>query len=114
MDLSREKLKTSFEGIPEEQGVKFINIAKHMLNHDDYKGQIEGNPGSQNWQLALENPIQHVFRIRQYRAHPKTALVYVLRYNQSSKRALDSSIFSMLTFMDLNSDLLSNGVSNGI
>lgn len=58
--------------MPEELRVKFINIAKHVVNHAYCKGQFEGNPDAQNREFALENPIQHAVINR---AHPGTRLV---------------------------------------
>jgi hypothetical protein len=32
-----------WDATPEEQRVKFINIAKHVIGHEDYKTQVENN-----------------------------------------------------------------------
>jgi type I restriction enzyme R subunit len=79
---------------PEEQRVKFINIAKHVVNHADYKAQVEDNPDAQNRQLALEKLIQHAVSIERRRE-----LDLYKRYagDPDFKRAFDASISRLLT-----------------
>lgn len=47
--------------------MKFINIAKHVMNHADYKAQVEDNPDTQNRQLALERLIQQAISVERRR-----------------------------------------------
>lgn len=42
-----ERHFAGWEATPEEQRVKFINIAKHVISHADYKAQVEDNPSRQ-------------------------------------------------------------------
>ncbi|BDT66106.1 hypothetical protein os1_02590 [Comamonadaceae bacterium OS-1] len=91
-----------WEATPEEQRVKFINIAKHVVNHADYKVQVEDNPDAQNRQLALEKLIQHAVSIERRRE-----LDLYKRYagDADFKRAFDASISRLLSMGDLNGRL---------
>lgn len=87
---------------PEEQRVKFINIAKHVISHADYKAQVEGNPDHQNKQLALERLIQHAISMERRRE-----LDLYKRYasDPDFKRAFDANIFKMLSSKQIASQL---------
>ena len=69
--------------------MKFINIAKHVINHADYKAQVEDNPDSQNRQLALERLIQQAISVERRRE-----LDLYKRYasDPDFKRAFDASV----------------------
>lgn len=83
-----------WEATPEEQRVKFINIAKHVIGHADYKVQVEDNPDSQNRQLALERLIQQAIS-----AERRRELDLYKRYasDPDFKRAFDASVSRLLT-----------------
>lgn len=89
-----ERHFAGWEATPEEQRVKFINIAKHVMNHADYKAQVEDNPDSQNRQLALERLIQQAISVERRRE-----LDLYKRYasDQDFKRAFDASVSRLLT-----------------
>ncbi|MRD46526.1 DEAD/DEAH box helicase [Caenimonas koreensis DSM 17982] len=91
-----------WEATPEEQRVKFINIAKHVVDHADYKAQVEDNPDAQNRQLALERLIQHAVSVERRRE-----LDLYKRYagDPDFKRAFDASISRLLTIRDIGSRL---------
>ncbi len=95
-----ERHFAGWEATPEEQRVKFINIAKHVMNHADYKAQVEDNPDSQNRQLALERLIQQAISVERRRE-----LDLYKRYasDPDFKRAFDASIFRMLSSKDIGS-----------
>ena len=88
-----ERHFAGWEATPEEQRVKFINIAKHVMNHADYKAQIEDNPDGQNRQLALERLIQQAISVERRRE-----LDLYKRYasDPDFKRAFDASVSRML------------------
>ncbi len=88
-----ERHFAGWEATPEEQRVKFINIAKHVMKHADYKVQVEGNPDSQNRQLALERLIQQAVSIERRRE-----LDLYKRYagDPDFKRAFDASVSRLL------------------
>ncbi len=48
-----ERFFQGWDATPEEQRVKFINIAKHIQSHPDYKSKILENPDSQTRELAF-------------------------------------------------------------
>jgi type I restriction enzyme, R subunit len=87
-----------WEATPEEQRVKFINIAKHVVNHADYRAQVEGNPDAQNKKLAMEKLIQHAISFERRRE-----LDLYKRYagDPDFKRAFDASISRILSMRDL-------------
>lgn len=97
-----ERHFAGWEATPEEQRVKFINIAKHVISHADYKAQVEDNPDSQNRQLALERLIQQAISVERRRE-----LDLYKRYasDPDFKRAFDASIFRMLSSKDIGSQL---------
>lgn len=97
-----ERHFAGWEATPEEQRVKFINIAKHVMRHADYKAQVEDNPDSQNRQLALERLIQQAISVERRRE-----LDLYKRYasDPDFKRAFDASIFRMLSSKDIGSQL---------
>ncbi len=84
-----ERHFAGWDATPEEQRVKFINIAKHVINHADYKAQVEDNPDSQNRQLALERLIQQAISVERRRE-----LDLYKRYasDPDFKRAFDASV----------------------
>ncbi|MCG9042129.1 type I restriction endonuclease subunit R [Laribacter hongkongensis] len=88
-----ERHFAGWEATPEEQRVKFINIAKHVMNHADYKAQVEDNPDSQNRQLALERLIQQAISVERRRE-----LDLYKRYasDPDFKRAFDASVSRLL------------------
>lgn len=89
-----ERHFAGWEATPEEQRVKFINIAKHVMSHADYKVQVEDNPDSQNRQLALERLIQQAISIERRRE-----LDLYKRYasDPDFKRAFDASVSRLLS-----------------
>ncbi len=88
-----ERHFAGWEATPEEQRVKFINIAKHVISHADYKAQVEENTDSQNRQLALEKLIQNAISIER-----KRELDLYKRYASDAdfKRAFDATIARLL------------------
>lgn len=88
-----ERHFAGWEATPEEQRVKFINIARHVMNHADYKAQVEDNPDSQNRQLALERLIQQAISVERRRE-----LDLYKRYasDPDFKRAFDASVSRLL------------------
>lgn len=78
----------------EEQRVKFINIAQHVMNDANYQAQVVNNPDQQNSQLALEKMIENA--INQER---RRELELYKNYAQDPefKRAFDASIARLLS-----------------
>ena len=83
-----------WEATPEEQRVKFVNIARHVMSHADFQQQVEDNPDAQNRLLALEKLIQHAISLERRRE-----LDLYKKYASDSdfKRAFDASIARMLS-----------------
>lgn len=85
--------------------MKFVNIAKHVVNHADYKVQVEDNPDAQNRQLALERLIQQAISFerrreldlyKQYASDPD----FKLAFDASVSRLLASSASNVLFARD--------------
>lgn len=95
-----ERHFAGWEATPEEQRVKFLNIAKHVMAHSDYKTQVEDNPDAQNRQLALERLIQQAIS-----AERRRELDLYKRYasDPDFRRAFDASISRLVAMTDIQS-----------
>lgn len=92
--LFNERWFAGWDATPEEQRVKFINIAQHVFSNPNYQTQVVDNQDEQNSRLALEKLIsQAVSKER------KRELDLYKRYAQDPefKRAFDSSIMRLLS-----------------
>jgi type I restriction enzyme R subunit len=89
-----ERFFAGWEATPEEQRVKFINIAQHVINHPKYKDTVLNNPDEQNRKIALEDIIQHAVN-----SERKRELDLYKKYasDDEFKRAFDASIMRMLS-----------------
>jgi len=89
-----ERWFAGWEATPEEQRVKFINIARHVIKNPHYQTQVVDNQDEQNSRLALEKMISQA--VSQER---KRELNLYKRYaqDQEFKRAFDASIMRLLT-----------------
>jgi type I restriction enzyme R subunit len=89
-----ERWFAGWEATPEEQRVKFINIARHVFKNPHYQTQVVDNQDEQNSRLALEKMISQA--VSQER---KRELNLYKRYAQDRefKRAFDASIMRLLT-----------------
>jgi type I restriction enzyme R subunit len=78
---------------PEEQRVKFINIARHVMDDASYQAQVLNNPDQQNSKLALEKLISNAVSKER-----RKELELYRNYAQDPefKRAFDSSIARLL------------------
>lgn len=88
-----ERHFAGWNATPEEQRVKFVNIAKHVVNHADYKVQVEDNPDAQNRQLALERLIQQAISFERRR---ELDLYKQYASDPDFKRAFDASVSRLL------------------
>lgn len=88
---------SGWDATPEEQRVKFINIAKHVVDNPNYQTQVVGNKDVQNRQIALEKLIAHAVSKER-----KRELDLYKRYAQDPefKRAFDASIARLLAKVD--------------
>ena len=89
-----ERHFSGWEATPEEQRVKFINIAKHVVAHVDYRAQVEDNPDAQNRQLALEKIIQQAISMERRR---ELDLYKQYASDPDFKRAFDASISRLIS-----------------
>jgi len=96
--LFNERWFAGWDATPEEQRVKFINIAQHVFSNPNYQTQVVDNQDEQNSRLALEKMISQA--VSQER---KRELDLYKRYAQDAefKRAFDSSIMRMLTSKEI-------------
>ena len=88
-----ERFFAGWEATPEEQRVKFINIAQHVMNNPNYHTHVVDNQDEQNRRLALEKLINQA--VSQER---RRELDLYRRYasDPEFKRAFDSSIMRIL------------------
>jgi type I restriction enzyme R subunit len=89
-----ERHFAGWEATPEEQRVKFINIARHVMNHADYNEQVRDNPNVQNRQLALKNLIKQAVLIERKR---ELDLYKKYASDPDFEKAFDASIARLLT-----------------
>ena len=84
-----ERFFAGWDATPEEQRVKFINIARHVVDNPDYAAQVVNNQDEQNRQIALEKMIQQAIG-----AERKRELDLYKRYanDPEFKRAFNASI----------------------
>ncbi|AHJ27607.1 DEAD/DEAH box helicase family protein [Nodularia spumigena CS-584] len=89
---------TDWDVTPEEQRVKFINIAQHVIENPDYKTQIVNNPDEQNRRLALEEFIKQAINKER-----KRELDLYKRYasDPEFKRVFDATIMQLLAQINL-------------
>lgn len=83
-----------WDATPDEQKVKLINIARHVLNDSAYQAQVIDNPDEQNSRLAIERMIQVAVNKERRRD-----LDLYKKYAQDDdfKRDFESMIVSMLS-----------------
>ncbi|MEZ4599654.1 MAG: DEAD/DEAH box helicase family protein [Syntrophotaleaceae bacterium] len=98
-----ERWFAGWEATPEEQRVKFINIARHVFKNPNYQTQVVDNQDEQNSRLALEKLISQA--VSQER---KRELDLYKRYAQDPefKRAFDASIMRLLANVDVSKVVL--------
>jgi type I restriction enzyme, R subunit len=84
---------TGWDATPQEQRVKFINIARHVIDNPYYQNQVVNNPDEQNRRLALEELIKQAINRER-----KRELDLYKRYasDPEFKRAFDASIMQLL------------------
>jgi type I restriction enzyme R subunit len=93
-----ERWFAGWEATPEEQRVKFLNIAQHVINNPNYQTQVVDNQDEQNSRIALEKLIRDAVSHER-----KRELDLYKRYAQDPefKRAFDSSIMRILTSKEI-------------
>ncbi len=98
-----ERWFAGWEATPEEQRIKFINIAQHVVNNPNYLTQVVDNQDEQNRRIALEKLINNA--VSQER---KRELDLYKRYAQDPefKRAFDSSIMRILASQEMSKVVL--------
>jgi type I restriction enzyme R subunit len=78
---------------PEEQRVKFLNIARHVVSQPNYKAQVLDNTDTQNRELALEDLIKNAVLMERRR---ELDLYKHYKADPDFKRAFDASISRIL------------------
>ena len=88
-----ERWFAGWEATPEEQRIKFINIARQVFKNPDYHMKVVDNLDEQNSRIALENMISKAVGKER-----KKELDLYKRYAQDPefKRAFDFSIMRIL------------------
>jgi type I restriction enzyme, R subunit len=88
-----DRFFSGWDATPQEQRVKFLNIARHVVQNPNFQNQVVDNQDEQNRRIALEQLIQQA--INQER---RRELDLYRRYasDQEFKRAFDFSIVRLL------------------
>ncbi len=89
-----ERWFQGWEATPEEQRVKFINIAQHVVENADYQTQVVNNPDKQNSEIALEKLIREAVNKERRR---ELDLYKNYAQDPEFKRAFDASIKRILS-----------------
>ncbi|MEZ5690509.1 MAG: DEAD/DEAH box helicase family protein [Rickettsiales bacterium] len=89
-----ERFFAGWDATPEEQRVKFINIAQHVMNHPSYKDKVLNNADEQNRRIALEDIIGQAVNSERRR---ELDLYKKYASDDEFKRAFDSSIMRLLS-----------------
>jgi len=99
-----DRFFSGWDATPEEQRVKFINIARHVMNNPNYQTHVVDNQDEQNSRIALEQMIKQA--VNQER---KRELDLYKRYasDPEFKRTFDASISRLLQGA-LSSELLAS------
>lgn len=102
IETFNEKYFAGWGATPEEQKVKFLNIARNVMNNPNYQAQVLNNQDSQNRRLAMEKLIKSA--VSQER---KKELDLYRHYagDEDFKRAFDASIMRLLTQSQTNNTL---------
>lgn len=89
-----ERFFAGWDATPQEQRVKFINIAKHVMNDPNYEDKVLNNSDEQNRKIALEDMIKKAVnneRRRELDLYKKYAS------DDEFKKAFDSSVMRILS-----------------
>jgi len=89
---------TDWDATPQEQRVKFLNIAQHVIENPDFKNQVLNNQDTQNRRLALEKFIKQAINKER-----KRELELYKRYasDPEFKRVFDATIMQLLSQINL-------------
>lgn len=88
-----ERFFQGWDATPEEQRVKFLNIAHHVANDPSYKTHVLENQDEQNRRLALEKLIRNAVNKERKR---ELELYQLFSKDPEFKRAFESSIMNIL------------------
>jgi len=101
-----DRFFSGWDATPQEQRVKFLNIARHVIQNPNFQAQVVNNQDEQNRRIAMEQFIQQAINKERRRE-----LDLYKRYasDPEFKRAFDASVMNLLTRMnpDQLDDLLS-------
>lgn len=89
-----QRFFAGWDATPEEQRIKFINIAEHVKNSPGFKDKVQDNPDKQNRDIAFTGIIEKVMtteRSRELNLYKKYAS------DGDFKRAFDASIMRLLS-----------------
>ena len=89
-----DRFFSGWDATPQEQRVKFLNIARHVVQNPNFQNQVVDNQDEQNRRIALEQLIQQA--INQER---RRELDLYKRYasDPEFKRAFDASVMRFLS-----------------
>lgn len=89
-----ERFFAGWDATPEEQRVKFINIAQHVMSDPNYEDKVLNNADEQNRRIALEDMIKKAVNSERRR---ELDLYKKYASDDEFKKAFDSSIMRILS-----------------
>ncbi|MDH5796275.1 MAG: type I restriction endonuclease [Anaplasmataceae bacterium] len=89
-----ERFFAGWDATPEEQRVKFINIAQHVMSDPSYEDKVLNNADEQNRRIALEDMIKKAVNSERRR---ELDLYKKYASDDEFKKAFDSSIMRILS-----------------
>lgn len=88
-----ERYFQGWDATPEEQRVKFVNIAKHVQAHPDYKAKVENNIDAQTKELAFAKIFEDVMNKQRKN---ELDLYRLLTKDEGFKQAMQDTVKRML------------------
>jgi type I restriction enzyme R subunit len=89
-----ERHFAGWEATPDEQKVKLLNIARHVVDNPNYKTQVANNPDAQNSRIATEKLIKEALSQERRK---EISMYKLYTEDPEFKRAFDESIIRMLS-----------------
>ena len=92
-----DRFFSGWDATPQEQRVKFLNIARHVIQNPNFQAQVVNNQDEQNRRIAMQEFIQQAINKERRRE-----LDLYQRYasDPEFKRAFDASVMNLITRMN--------------
>jgi type I restriction enzyme R subunit len=88
-----ERWFQGWDATPEEQRVRFVNLAKKIKEHPDYESKYLHNPDSQNRKLAYEKIFNEVMNQQR---RQELDLYRLISQDEAFKQAMQATVRQIL------------------